>query len=157
MEPDRSPRVIVGVDGSEASRKILAWAAAEAARLEAVLEIHTAFGSGQAFTSSTEVKEYLEVILEKAAAEATALEPNVSVKTFGHDGAPASALVQASLGADLLVVGSRGLGGFTGLLLGSVSQQCAMHAHCPVLIVRPSESRPPETLDTDRRTPRPLS
>ena len=51
-------------------------------------------------------------------------------------GTPASALIAASAAADLLVVGSRGLGGFRGLLLGSVSQQCAYHAGCPVVIVR---------------------
>jgi nucleotide-binding universal stress UspA family protein len=53
-----------------------------------------------------------------------------------HERTPAKALIEASDGADLLVVGSRGLGGFKGLLLGSVSQQCSHHARCPVTIVR---------------------
>jgi nucleotide-binding universal stress UspA family protein len=59
------------------------------------------------------------------------------------EGAPAAVLVDESREADLLVVGSRGLGGFSGLLLGSVSQQCAHHAACPVVIVR----APPEKSD----------
>ena len=50
---------------------------------------------------------------------------------------PSEALLRASTDADLLVVGSRGLGGFGGLLLGSISQQCVQHATCPVLVVRP--------------------
>jgi nucleotide-binding universal stress UspA family protein len=54
-----------------------------------------------------------------------------------HQEHPASALIEASDGADLLVVGSRGLGGFRGLLLGSVGHQCVLHARCPVVIIRP--------------------
>ncbi len=54
------------------------------------------------------------------------------------EGTPAPTLLEAAEGADLLVVGSRGRGGFTGLLLGSVSQQCALHAPCPLVIVPPS-------------------
>ena len=59
---------------------------------------------------------------------------------IGCEGNAATEVVDKSKGADMLVVGSRGLGGFRGLLLGSVSQQCAPHAHCPVVIV-PAEER----------------
>ena len=58
-----------------------------------------------------------------------------------HEGSPAEILIEASRDADLLVVGSRGLGGFKGLLLGSVSQQCSQHARCPIVIVGPHEER----------------
>ena len=67
--------------------------------------------------------------------------PGVTFKGVTHEGPAAKVLLEASEGADLLVVGSRGLGGFSGLLLGSVSQQCSLHAHCPVVIVRPQDER----------------
>ena len=60
---------------------------------------------------------------------------DVEIELQAIQGAPAGVLVAASRDADLLVVGSRGHGGFVGLLLGSVSQQCAHHAECPVVIV----------------------
>jgi len=59
----------------------------------------------------------------------------VVVTSRTHEESPAKVLVDASDGADLLVVGSRGLGGFKGLLSGSMSQQCSLHARCPVVIV----------------------
>ncbi len=67
---------------------------------------------------------------------ASELAPDVTVTTHAHEENPAAALVAASKDADLLVVGTRGLGGFKGLLLGSVGQQCVTHAHCSVMIVR---------------------
>jgi nucleotide-binding universal stress UspA family protein len=61
-----------------------------------------------------------------------------------REGQPARVLLDEARDADLLVVGSRGLGGFRGLLLGSVSQQCAHHAACPLVIVRSRPERSPE-------------
>lgn len=60
--------------------------------------------------------------------------PDLAIQSVAIEGAAASLLVKASHGADLLAVGSRGHGEFTGLLLGSVSEHCAVHAHCPVLV-----------------------
>jgi nucleotide-binding universal stress UspA family protein len=60
----------------------------------------------------------------------------VDVRTSIEEGSPAKVLIERSQGADLLVVGSRGLEGFTGMLLGSVSQHLVAHAHCPVVVVR---------------------
>ena len=79
--------------------------------------------------------------LDKSLEETAASTAGVSVTPLLHQGHPANVLVAEAHGADLLVVGSRGLGGFKGLLLGSVSQQCAHHATCPVAIV-PNGSRP---------------
>ena len=79
-------------------------------------------------------------LTEQAAARAEKVAPGVKTKAVTHEGAPAKVLVEASKGADLLVVGSRGLGGFGGLVLGSVGRSCALHAHCPIAIVRPSAS-----------------
>jgi nucleotide-binding universal stress UspA family protein len=61
--------------------------------------------------------------------------PDAPIETRALEGQPATVLIDSSKDADLLVVGSRGLGGFRGLLLGSVGAQCAHHARCPVLIV----------------------
>jgi nucleotide-binding universal stress UspA family protein len=136
------PRVVVGVDGSEGGRRALEWAVREAASLEAILEVHAAYGTGYVFLTAGEVKLRLNDLLNEARTQVAELEPGITVETFPHEGDPAKVLIDASFGADLVVVGSRGLGGFAGLLLGSVSQQCALHAHCPVLIVRKADKAP---------------
>jgi nucleotide-binding universal stress UspA family protein len=73
--------------------------------------------------------------LERALADAGEPAAGVEVEPVVREGAPARVLLEEADKADLLVVGSRGLGGFRGLLLGSVSQQCSHHAPCPVVIV----------------------
>lgn len=70
-------------------------------------------------------------------------EPPVPVRETVRHGGPAHELIEASRGAQMLIVGSRGHGGFTGLLLGSVSSSCAAHAHCPVLIIHGDTPPPP--------------
>jgi nucleotide-binding universal stress UspA family protein len=80
-----------------------------------------------------EVRQHLNEALDKTAAEAAVgvdIEKDVG---YGH---PAQVLVDQSAGADLLVVGSRGHGAFTGMMVGSVSIHCVTHAHCPVVVVR---------------------
>jgi nucleotide-binding universal stress UspA family protein len=135
-------RVVVGVDGSEGSNRALEWAAAEAARRGAILEAHTSYGQGYAFITSQEVHQAMQHLLDEAANHIADLAAGVTFKGVVHEGSAAKFLIEASEGADLLVVGSRGLGGFSGLLLGSVSQQCSLHAHCPIVIVRaPEESK----------------
>lgn len=147
-------RVVVGVDGSDASARALRWAADEARLRDVELEVVYAF----AYTPSWHVYAYSEIGMdprlpppdpeeeERVATERAQqlLERMLAgVATDGltvrpravHDRRPARALVQAARGADLLVVGSRGRGGFVELLLGSVSHQCALHAPCPVVIV----------------------
>ena len=71
-------------------------------------------------------------------------DPGVVVELLVEEGSAARLLIRESENAELLVVGSRGHGGFVGLLLGSVGQQCAAHARCPVVIVHPATAPPSE-------------
>lgn len=128
-------RVVVGIDGSPAGERALEWAVAEATRSGAVLEGHTSYEPDYVFISPEEVQMAMRKVIDEAAAHVAEIAPGVSFKGVTHEGSAAKELIDASKRADLLVVGSRGLGGFTGLLLGSVSHQCALHAHCPIVIV----------------------
>jgi nucleotide-binding universal stress UspA family protein len=142
---------VVGVDGSEGATSALRWAAAEA-RLRGVgLSVVHAWTvplvltspSGETFgvpDPAHSVEEVRAASQEKAdevvqASLETIDALGVAVDSQVVEGRAASMLIDASEGAELLVVGRRGLGGFAGLLLGSVSQQCAHHARCPVVIV----------------------
>jgi len=129
-------RIVVGTDGSAGAGRALDWAAARAARTDSVLEIHTAYGSQYVFVGRGEVEEATTRLGQQAVARVRELAPSVVAKAFTHEAPPVESLVEASRDADLLVVGSRGLGGFTGLVLGSVGHKCALHAHCPVVVVR---------------------
>jgi nucleotide-binding universal stress UspA family protein len=148
-------RIVVGVDGSEGSRQALSWAAKEAEIRSCPLEVVHTYQQPPATASyaydetmSTEVwqktREDAEVTARQAADRAQALVDNMVadlpavelVATAVEAPNPAQTLVERSRGADLLVVGSRGRGGFRSLLLGSVSQQCAHYADCPVVIIR---------------------
>jgi nucleotide-binding universal stress UspA family protein len=87
-----------------------------------------------------EVREHAEAFVESVVSEVD--HEGVKVQTLAlQDRHPADALVEQSEGADMLVVGSRGLGGFAGLVVGSVSQQCLHHAKCPVVVIRASRLR----------------
>lgn len=134
-------RIVVGVDGSPSSKAALRWAVRQArltgARVEAVTawEFPTYYGWIPA--DSTEVLEGVaRSMLAEATEEAAAAAPGVNVYRVVAHGNAASVLLDFAKEADLLVVGSRGHGGFTGALLGSVSQHCVRHATCPVVIVR---------------------
>lgn len=136
--PTQAPRrIVVGVDGSDGSTRALEWAAAEAAHTGATLEIHTAYGPGGVLTTPASTERAMRRLIDQSVAHVHQAAPSVDTVGFTHEGSPITALIEASRGAELLVVGSRGRGGFAGLLLGSVSQQCAVHAHSPVVIVRP--------------------
>ncbi|GAA3387457.1 universal stress protein [Streptomyces roseoviridis] len=139
----RNARVVVGVDGSDSSYGALRWAARHARLIGATLEVVAAYDvPGAVGRSAPPVSAAFD---EEAARRAlsdeirTVLIPVGEVPVVEHvvRARPAEALIDASAGAELLVVGSRGRGGFTGLLLGSVSQQCVAHASCPVVVVRP--------------------
>ena len=131
-------RIVVGVDDSEGARAALAWAVAEARQWGATLEVVMAWS-----VLVQPVREFQPDFDEDAAAavlDRLLAEHDTDgvevVRTLVNE-LPARALLHVAQGADLVVVGARGLGGFTGLLLGSVSQQVASHAPCPVVVVRP--------------------
>jgi nucleotide-binding universal stress UspA family protein len=135
--------IIVGVDGSGHSDKALAWAVDEARLRDVPLKVIYAFPAMLSLAGSTAHEYYPQV--QKEAEEtldrAIAGMPDssgVRVERALVTGSPAKVLVDASRDASLLVVGSRGVGGFRGLVMGSVSIQCAQHAHCPVAVIRAS-------------------
>jgi nucleotide-binding universal stress UspA family protein len=141
---DEHGRIVVGVDGSEPSYAALRWAIAEAGVRGSRLYVVNAYVSPLADSTWTPDEE--EEVLEKASrvlldemvspALAAADARPLSVETIATGDRPASGLLAVAHGADLLVVGSRGRGGFRGLLLGSVSEQCLHHATCPVVVVQ---------------------
>jgi nucleotide-binding universal stress UspA family protein len=138
-------RVVVGIDGSTGSDKALLWAAAQAQRTGAILEVVGAWSipAAAGYTPGVVFEEFekaVEDVSDQAVTRATELYPDLEVQQRIVESPAAPALVEASEGAELLVVGSRGRGGFRELLLGSVSQYCAHHADCPVVIV-PSHTR----------------
>ena len=146
-------KIVVGVDGSEASKEALRFAAEEARLRGVALKVVHAWDSPyeplavagyvpQADASLVgELRQAAERVLDSALAAVEAETEGMTVERVLIETPASRALVDAAEGADLLVVGSRGLGGFAGLLLGSVSQQCAHHAPCPVVIVPPERTR----------------
>lgn len=140
--------IVVGVDSSEASREALRWAVDEARLREARLRVVHAwwvYPMGAADDPPDRAELLLgsdpEVAVMEFVTETFGGEPDVDVEIVPAQGRQASAaLIEAAKDADLLVVGSRGAGGFTGLLLGSVSEQVTHHAPCPVVIVKRSGS-----------------
>jgi nucleotide-binding universal stress UspA family protein len=156
METNGQGRVVVGVDGSSGSTAALDWAVAEAAVREAVLQVVHCWSVPRivelaelGVSTSAEERSYFEEQARKeldrtvdgALGRAASRPPKVERTVLRC--APAAGLITQSAVADLLVVGSRGRGGFSGLLLGSVSTQCLLHARCPVAVVPPGTA--PET------------
>lgn len=132
--------LVVGVDGSDASRDALRWAARQARMTGADLHAICAWDFPVACGWAP---DYSDVDLEGAARESLQETirqvlgevPDLAVVARVERGHAAQVLVEASREADMLVVGRRGLGSFAGMLLGSVSEHCAQHARCPVLIM----------------------
>jgi len=153
---ERTPRIVVGVDGSDNSIRALAWAAEEARLRHAELEVVHAAGYGPWYDpdlliTQSEIDAWLTAgakVIEAALQQVPGLD-GLRIRRETPADLAARALIAASKGADLLVVGSRGHGGFTGLLLGSVSNACVHHAACPVVVVG-AWSRPTEAGDAER-------
>lgn len=136
-------RIVVGIDGSAPGLAALRWAAGEAQRHGVELHVLLAYlpPAPGPFTRPTPQQEKAaadaaEAVVAAAVSEAAGLAPGVNVHGKPVAGKPAAVLVQASDQAGLVVVGSRGGGGFAGLLLGSVSARVATQAACPVVVVR---------------------
>jgi nucleotide-binding universal stress UspA family protein len=137
-------RIVVGVDGSENSRRALEWAIEEAKIRRAQLTVVSAWQIPNVVLSSTVATAAYDNDVWKGAATETldtmlqavdSDDPSAGLDRRVVEGPPAKVLLDVAKGADLIVVGSRGRGGFAGLLLGSVSQQVAHHADCPLVIV----------------------
>jgi len=146
MTASPRPPIIVGLDGSDAARGALDWAL-QTARLRR-LPVHllhawsiplppVAMGPAVTGPSEMALREVAQTLLDEALAYAAVLVPDVEVTAELRTAPPANSLIEASKGAELVAVGSRGLGSFTELLVGSVSLQVATHASCPVAVVRP--------------------
>ncbi|MDU0348193.1 universal stress protein [Actinomyces sp. MRS3W] len=142
-------RIVVGVDGSDSARKALRWAVREAeawgAELTAIAAVPMASGAGAlawlpAAVDREQVLTDVRTGLDRAIAEAVEGHPDVVVRRHALDGNAAELMAEFSTAVDLVVVGSRGRGGFSGLLLGSVSQGVLSHASCPVMVV-PARAR----------------
>jgi nucleotide-binding universal stress UspA family protein len=154
--------VVVGVDGSEGAKEALRWALGEARLRKApVRAVHAWMfgyiggsvegypywgGALGAYTSLGvdlgDLHEAAEDLLERALADAGEETEGIEIERQVIQGPAAQVLVEAAFPGDLLVVGSRGHGGFAGLMLGSVSQQCVHHAPCPIVVVHPPKPTP---------------
>src|SRR5690349_13652768 len=138
-----SNEIVVGVDGAAPSRTALRWASLEAARREADLVVLLAYhwrvpGAPTLMSPELEkaAQDQAELVVAEAVAEARGIAPNIAVRGQAVLDGPATALINAGRDGALVVVGNRGQHGFTAALLGSVSQQVALHAHGPVVVVR---------------------
>lgn len=140
MAKERRPRIVVGVDGSIGARVALAWALEEARLRGAELDVVHSWEYlgvvtvGYVAVDPRQMEDAARLLLGRVVEEVGAAKDR-DVHPVLVEGPAARSLLDASEGADLLVVGSRGRGGFAGLLLGSVSRQVTHHAHCPVVVV----------------------
>jgi nucleotide-binding universal stress UspA family protein len=138
--------IVAGTDGSEESLRAVDWAAREAARRGAPLRIVAAAALLPRMASRVGTVEYdtvTDVLLKErdralttAAERATRTAPGLLIDSDPLNGEAAQAITESGSGAQMLVLGSRGIGAFTALLLGSVSRYAASHASCPVVVVR---------------------
>jgi nucleotide-binding universal stress UspA family protein len=143
------PFVVVGIDGSEESKQALRWARSLAvplhAQVNAVAVWHLPYGyAAVAIPAEWDPKHDMERLLLDTVTEVVGSQLPESLRLIIREGNPAKELLDAATGAALIVVGSRGHGGFAGMLLGSVSSHVAEHAACPVLVVH-GDAQPPVT------------
>jgi len=147
VTPADPPRIVVGVDGSASSRRALDWALDEArasgAQLDVVHAWHPPYMGAQpyafAFDGLDAIQRDARQVLDDVIDGADTHGLSGKLEPILVEGPVSQRLLEAAKGADLVVVGSRGWGGFSGLLLGSVSQQLAHHADSPVVIAAPEQ------------------
>lgn len=142
-------RIVVGVDGSQQSHDALRWAAHLARVLAAQIDAVIAWEYPPALGWSVVPDDWdpaadMEKVLQETLTDVFGDERPAGLRLQVSEGGAARVLVEACQGATMLVVGSRGHGGFTGVLLGSVSASVAEHAPCPVLIIH-GDQAPPAT------------
>lgn len=138
--------IVAATDGSEESLRAAEWAAREAALRGAPLRLVSAVAllprmiGGHAMsgydTVADTIRMHRDQALAAAAERAAKAAPGLLIDTDHLDGPPAEAVTASGSGALMLVVGSRGVGGFAAMVLGSVSRYAAIHASCPVVVVR---------------------
>lgn len=139
-------RIVVGVDSSTGSERALRWAIDEARLRGAELHLVHAFPTPElvalptvmSFPSDEELRGIAEKVIEETLA-AVGGPGELTVSTTVRAGGAASVLCEVAEDAALMVVGARGLGGFRGLLMGSVTQQVVAHSPCPVVVVVPED------------------
>jgi nucleotide-binding universal stress UspA family protein len=138
-------RIIVGVDGSESARRAVQWAVEHTGEGDQLVlanawNLHAVGAFESPYVNVVDFEPQAHQLVNELAAELRGHEGSSSLEvvTSVHHGHPGQVLIDLSDGADLLVVGSRGYGGFKGLLLGSVSTYIVHHAHCPVAVIPPS-------------------
>ena len=149
VHEDLAETIVVGHDGSRDAEAACDYALGLAERLASPLLVlrawtidtapHGTLVSEGYVSSFEEADITIARVVERDTAPLVAAHPSVPVTYRAKFGQPAEVLIEASAHAMMLVLGRRGRGGFASLLLGSVSEQCARHAHCPVLILRPHE------------------
>ena len=141
-----APRIVVGVDGSASSLAALRWAVHQAELTGGTVDAVVAWqmpatmtGIGFALvavTDRSDMEQTAQRVLDQVVSKVATAEGGPAMRRLAVQGFPAPVLLGASASADLLVLGSRGLGGFSGALLDSVGQHCVRHARCPVVIIR---------------------
>lgn len=146
-QTERPPRIVVGVDGSKESIQALRWASRMAALTGARLEAVAAWESPAPAGLAAAPQDWnpgrdADQALASTVDEVLGTERPSNMKLTAREGGAARVLLEESVGALMLIVGSRGHGGFMGLLLGSVSASVAEHASCPVLVIH-GDTMPP--------------
>ncbi len=140
VEGQSHHRIVVGIDGSKCSLGALQWATQQAHLTGSSLEVVMSwewpqYGTAFMLPDNYDPASDAHKILEDAIHNVRGAFPGVKFNPVVVEGHPAPSLVESARGADLLVVGSRGRGEFSGMLLGSVSDYCAHHVSCPITII----------------------